>query len=105
VQEAFQLAFVHLQDFEGGACFSTWLSRIAINVALMKFRKKARKVEAPIDEHSESEDMAFRDAVTDLAPSPEQRRASDRAALIEDNATSQGKIGRDLALSSNCICG
>jgi RNA polymerase sigma-70 factor (ECF subfamily) len=72
VQEAFQLAFVHLQDFEGGARFSTWLSRIAINVALMKLRKKARKVEISIDEHSESEDMSFRDAVTDLAPNPEQ---------------------------------
>jgi DNA-directed RNA polymerase specialized sigma24 family protein len=67
VQEAFQQAFVHLQDFEGNARFSTWLSRIAINVALMKLRKKARKVEISIDEHSESEDTSFRDAVTDLA--------------------------------------
>ena len=72
VQEAFQLAFVHLQDFEGGARFSTWLSRIAINVALMKLRKKARKVEISIEEHSESEDLWFRDAVTDLAPNPEE---------------------------------
>src|ERR1700682_2650761 len=72
VQEAFQQAFVHLQDFEGSARFSTWLSRIAINVALMKLRKKARKVEISIDEHSESEDTSFRDAVTDLAPNPEQ---------------------------------
>jgi RNA polymerase sigma-70 factor (ECF subfamily) len=72
VQEAFQLAFVHLEDFAGGARFSTWLSRIAINVALMKLRKKARKVEVSIDEHSESEDMSFRDAVTDLSPNPEQ---------------------------------
>jgi RNA polymerase sigma-70 factor (ECF subfamily) len=72
VQEAFQLAFIHLQDFKGGARFSTWLSSIAINVALMKLRKKARKVEVSIDEHSESEDTSFRDAVTDLAPNPEQ---------------------------------
>jgi RNA polymerase sigma-70 factor, ECF subfamily len=72
VQEAFQLAFVHLDDFKGGSRFSTWLSRIAINVALMKLRKKARKVEVSIDEHSESDDMSFRDAVTDLAPNPEQ---------------------------------
>ena len=72
MQEAFQLAFVHLQDFQGGARFSTWLSRIAINVALMKLRKKTRKVEVSIDEHSESEDLSFRDAVTDLAPNPEQ---------------------------------
>ena len=72
VQEAFQLAFVHLGDFKGGSRFSTWLSRIAINAALMKLRKKARKAETSIDEHSESDDMSFRDAVTDSAPNPEQ---------------------------------
>jgi RNA polymerase sigma factor (sigma-70 family) len=72
LQEAFQLAFVHLHDFNGGARFSTWLSRIAINVALMKLRKKARKVEVSIDVHSESDDMSFREAVTDLALNPEQ---------------------------------
>lgn len=72
VQEAFQLAFVHLHDFKGGSRFSTWLSRIAINVALMKLRKKSRKAETSIDEHSESEDMSFRNAVTDSALNPEQ---------------------------------
>src|SRR6266852_3191546 len=72
VQEAFQLAYVHLHDFQGGARFSTWLSRIAINVALMNLRKKARKVEISIDEKSESDDMSFRDAVTDVALNPEQ---------------------------------
>jgi len=34
--------------------------------------KKARKAETSIDEHSESDDMSFRDAVTDSAPNPEQ---------------------------------
>jgi RNA polymerase sigma-70 factor (ECF subfamily) len=72
VQEAFQLAFVHLHDFKGEARFSTWLSRIAINVALMKFRKKAGKVEISIDEPSESSDTPIRDSVTDLALNPEQ---------------------------------
>jgi RNA polymerase sigma-70 factor (ECF subfamily) len=72
LQEAFQLAYVHLQDFKGDARFSTWLSRIAINVALMKLRKKWRKVEVSIDEQSESQTTSFLDAVTDLAPNPEQ---------------------------------
>jgi RNA polymerase sigma factor (sigma-70 family) len=82
VQEAFQLAYVHLHDFKGGSRFSTWLSRIAINVALMKLRKKARKVEISIDEHSESEDVSFRDAVTDLAPNPEQDCLREERARI-----------------------
>jgi RNA polymerase sigma-70 factor (ECF subfamily) len=71
VQEAFQLAFTHLQEFKGGSQFSTWLSRIAINVALMKLRKKARKVEISIDE-SESDEIPLRDSVPDLALNPEQ---------------------------------
>ena len=72
MQEAFQLAYVHLNDFNGDSRFSTWLSRIAINVALMKLRKKARKVEISIEGPSESDDMSFRDVVTDSAPNPEQ---------------------------------
>jgi RNA polymerase sigma-70 factor (ECF subfamily) len=72
VQEAFQLAYVHRHDFNGDARFSTWLSRIAINVALMKLRKKARKVEISIEEPSKSDEMSFREAVPDLALNPEQ---------------------------------
>jgi RNA polymerase sigma-70 factor (ECF subfamily) len=85
VQEAFQLAFVHLQDFEGGARFSTRLSRIAFNVALMKLRKKARRVEISIDEHRESDEVSFRDAVTDLAPNPEQDCFSrEKSRMVRD---------------------
>ena len=35
VQETFLKAFVHLHRFEGKSSFSTWLTRIAINEALM----------------------------------------------------------------------
>jgi RNA polymerase sigma-70 factor (ECF subfamily) len=38
----------------------------------MKLRKKARKVEISIDEHSESDDMSIQDTVPDLALNPEQ---------------------------------
>ena len=34
-------AFIHLKDFEERASFSSWLTRIAINTALMLLRKKA----------------------------------------------------------------
>ena len=40
VQETFQKAFVHLQKFEGKSSFSTWLTRIAINEALMSLRRR-----------------------------------------------------------------
>src|ERR1700756_4560564 len=38
VQQTFQKAFAHLQKFEGKSAFSTWLTRIAINDALMALR-------------------------------------------------------------------
>jgi RNA polymerase sigma-70 factor (ECF subfamily) len=71
VQEAFHLAFVHLQAFKGGARFSTWLSRIAINVALMKLRKKSRKVEISIDQ-SQSGENSFQTTIKDTGHDPEQ---------------------------------
>jgi DNA-directed RNA polymerase specialized sigma24 family protein len=39
VQQSFQKAFVHLHKFEGESSFSTWLTRIAINEALMSLRR------------------------------------------------------------------
>jgi len=45
-QECFLNAFVHLKDFDGRSSFSTWLTRIAINSALMILRK--RRVSAEI---------------------------------------------------------
>src|SRR5947209_13994893 len=45
MQEAYVNAFAHLDQFEGRAKFSTWLSRIAINEALMRARKRKSIVE------------------------------------------------------------
>jgi RNA polymerase sigma-70 factor (ECF subfamily) len=40
MQDAMLRAYVHLHRFEGRSTFSTWLTRIAINSALMEMRKK-----------------------------------------------------------------
>src|SRR5580700_6280136 len=50
VQESFQKAFVHLQKFEGKSSFSTWLTRIAVNEALMLLRRGRGRREIPINE-------------------------------------------------------
>jgi len=49
-QECFLNAFVHLKTFDGRSQFATWLTRIAINAALMKRRKNRGSREVPIDE-------------------------------------------------------
>jgi RNA polymerase sigma factor (sigma-70 family) len=40
VQDTLLRAFVHVTDFDGRSSFGTWLTRIAINSALMILRKK-----------------------------------------------------------------
>ena len=40
VQEAYVLAFTKLDSFRGGAQFSTWLTRIALNEALGRVRRR-----------------------------------------------------------------
>ncbi len=49
VQQSFQKAFVHLHKFEGKSSFSTWLTRIAINEALMLLRRGRGLREVSID--------------------------------------------------------
>jgi RNA polymerase sigma-70 factor (ECF subfamily) len=39
VQQSLQKAFIHLRQFAGKSSFSTWLTRIAINEALILLRK------------------------------------------------------------------
>src|ERR1700676_2819323 len=71
-QECFLSAFVHLKDFDGRSHFATWLTRIAINAALMKLRKNRKAREVPIDEpNSSSEPVAQREFRYD-APDPEE---------------------------------
>src|SRR5579871_2845057 len=49
VQESLLRAYKNLHTFKGEAKFSTWLSRITINTALMHLRKKRRLNETSID--------------------------------------------------------
>ena len=49
VQECFIRTFQHLNTFAGRSKLSTWISRIAINAALMKIRKR-RRHESSLDD-------------------------------------------------------
>ena len=49
LQDAFLKAFVHLKAFDGRSTFSTWLTRIAINTALMILRKKRAHPETSME--------------------------------------------------------
>jgi RNA polymerase sigma-70 factor (ECF subfamily) len=71
-QECFLNAFVHLKDFDGRSQFATWLTRIAINAALMKLRKNRGAREIPIDEPNPSIESVAQREFRDDAPDPEE---------------------------------
>src|ERR1700722_3970351 len=71
-QECFLNAFVHLKDFDGRSQFATWLTRLAINAALMKLRKNRGAQEIPIDEPNPSFEPVAQREFRDGAPDPEE---------------------------------
>jgi len=86
VQESFLRAFVHLKSFEGRSTFSSWLTRIAINSALMVLRKR-RGVEISIDGYghdgdtSQTWDLAHHDETPESIYLKWQREELVRAAM------------------------
>jgi RNA polymerase sigma-70 factor (ECF subfamily) len=72
LQDCLLNAFVHVKDFDERSRFATWLTRIAINAALMKLRKNRGAREVPMDEpNPSSEPVAQREFRYD-APDPEE---------------------------------
>jgi RNA polymerase sigma-70 factor (ECF subfamily) len=71
VQQSFQKAFIHLNKFEGESLFSTWLTRIAINEALMLLRRRRGTREVPIAESNTEDKTALPLDIPDAGPNPE----------------------------------
>lgn len=83
VQIALLQAFSHLDDFQGNAQFSSWLSRIAVNAALMRLRTIKRKCETSLDQMVADEDSLVRFQVIEVRPNPEQNYlARERRAIL-----------------------
>jgi RNA polymerase sigma-70 factor, ECF subfamily len=79
MQQAYVNAFAHLQQYNGSARFSTWLTRIAINEALARVRRQGR-YETFDDDGAEPQPHQSRPA----AENPEQQAFSlELRALLE----------------------
>ena len=78
MQQAYLNAYQHLHQFAGGAQFSTWLTRIAINEALARRRKRGNPM-------PEGDDQFMITLVDTKTPDPEQQAAaSEMRRVMED---------------------
>jgi RNA polymerase sigma-70 factor, ECF subfamily len=70
LQDALCRAYARLESFRGQSSFSTWLTRVVINSALMTRRKRSAHPEASLDEILESKPQKLPGAVA--RPDPEK---------------------------------
>lgn len=71
LQETFLRAMVHLKGFDGRSTFSTWVTRIGINCALMMLRSRRSHPEVSVYIQEEGDTWRHLD-VPDNAPDPEE---------------------------------
>jgi RNA polymerase sigma-70 factor (ECF subfamily) len=81
-QDAYVRSYMHLDQFDGRARFSTWLTRIAVHEALARARKRQRIVE--IDAASESMESHMK--MESKAPSPEQEVLAQTMRIVLERA-------------------
>jgi RNA polymerase sigma-70 factor (ECF subfamily) len=83
LQDSFLKAFLHLNRFECRSSFSSWVTRIAINMSLMILRKKRGKKELSIDVRDNDCESYDGWEPLDLREDPERRYARhERAELL-----------------------
>ena len=64
-------AFVHIKRFDGRSSFSTWVTRTAINSALLILRKRRWHLEASLDDQGDS-DLSRLLEITEPSDDPEE---------------------------------
>ena len=86
VQDALLSAFVHLRNFDGRSQFGTWLTRIAINSALMILRKKRNTPVMDLGGAEDSSIGGLNHEIPDRTPNPELHYAKREEARILNSA-------------------
>ena len=84
VQRAFQRVLVNLERFREDSTFSTWLTRIAINEALILLRQR-RTRERPLENRVDADQACGDLDIADGGPTPEEVlcETERRAALLQ----------------------
>jgi RNA polymerase sigma-70 factor, ECF subfamily len=117
-QDAVMRAFAHMKAFEGRSTFTSWLTRIATNSALMVLRKKRGGAEISMEEMCDDSEKPRAWEPPDLAETPEARYARqesedllrsaiqrlpcifrDAIELQQAREYSSGQVAEDLGIS------
>ncbi|HEV3374286.1 MAG TPA: sigma-70 family RNA polymerase sigma factor [Candidatus Acidoferrum sp.] len=72
LQDGLLSAYRNLGRFEGRSQFSTWLTRIVINAALMRRRSAKARPAVSLDETPREEELPASERFADDGPNPEQ---------------------------------
>jgi RNA polymerase sigma-70 factor, ECF subfamily len=102
VQETFLKAFQNLDRFEERSRFSTWVTRIAVNTALMRIRSRRGHGTVPLREEAPDEPSAPAEEVADWRPDPEQSYST--VFLLRDvEGFSTAETAEALGLSATAV--
>jgi RNA polymerase sigma-70 factor, ECF subfamily len=82
VQDTWRRAYSKLHTFQGRATISAWLTRIAINSALMIRRKRVRRPETSLDEMLGNQLERIHHEIVHTGPNPEQICASSEVVAL-----------------------
>ncbi|HVG17776.1 MAG TPA: RNA polymerase sigma factor [Blastocatellia bacterium] len=82
IQGAYVRSYMHLDQFDGRAKFSTWLTRIAVHEALARLRKRQRFIDIDVEQGSTEGSMKLESK----AASPEQEVLTRTLKLVLEAA-------------------
>lgn len=81
MQQAYVNAYVHLRQFDGRSAFATWLTRIAVNEAIARARRRGRY------ESYDDQDAAFEKVLPmPIANNPERQAFTREMKVILESA-------------------
>jgi RNA polymerase sigma-70 factor, ECF subfamily len=86
LQDGLLSAYRNMKRFEGRSQFSTWLTRIVINAALMRRRSAKARPAVSLDETPREDELPAAERFADDGPNPEQVFAStELREIISEN--------------------
>src|ERR1700719_4610960 len=89
LQDGLLRAYLHLESFEGRARFSTWLTRIVINSALINRRRINAHSPLPLEEFVAGDDVHWSAMAIDGQPDPEQLVAQNQSWNVVEKGINQ----------------